>query len=145
MRENQCRSPKDPRTGSFALCVTGVGEGKVTYLTGWRAGIRGIGARRFWDDFSIDGELGPEYPVKDAVCSLCLQREIGPRAQADYTFVLAWHFPNRTPEYCGSEATKGDQRTIIGNHYCTRVSDTLQAAEHAAHQLPSPDTPMHKL
>ena len=140
MLENPFSSPKDPLTGSFALCVSGVGEGKVTYLTGWRAGIRGTGARRFWDDFSSDGELGPEHPVKDAVCSLCLQREIGPRAQADYTFLLAWHFPNRTPEYCGWEAPKGDERTIIGNHYCTRFSDAWQAAEHAASHLPDLET-----
>lgn len=134
--ENPFRSPTDPFAGSFALCVTDVGDGKLTHLTGWRAGIRGTGARRFWDDFSEDGELGPEPPVKDAVCSLCLQREIGPGAQADFTFLLAWRFPNRTPELCGWQAPKGDERTIIGNYYCSRFENAWQAAEHAASRLP---------
>ena len=75
MLENPFRSPKDPLTGSFALCVSGVGDGKVTYLTGWRAGIRGTGARRFWDDFSSDG-AGPEHPVRRGVLALS-RAEIG--------------------------------------------------------------------
>src|SRR4029078_13206039 len=40
MLEDPFGSPKDSLTGSFALWVRGVGEGKVKSVTGWRAGIR---------------------------------------------------------------------------------------------------------
>jgi non-lysosomal glucosylceramidase len=47
------------------------------------------------DDFSDDGQLGPE------------------------AFVLAWRFPNRTPAWSGWTAP-GEEHATIGNHYCTR-------------------------
>ena len=54
----------DPLAGSFALSVVAPGGGKVTWLRGWRGGTRWrIGPLFFWDDFSADGELGPEDAV----------------------------------------------------------------------------------
>ena len=47
--------------------------------------------------------------------ALCLGRTIAPGAHADYTFLLAWHFPNRTPRRCGWSAAPGDEDTLIGN------------------------------
>ncbi len=89
----------------------------------------------FWDDFSADGELGPEAASRDAVGALCLQRTIESGDKADYTFVLAWHFPNRTPRRCGWTAPKGEEDTVIGNHYATRFSNAWEAAEYAAKNL----------
>ena len=66
----------------------------------------------FWDDFSADGELGPEPEQRSAVGALCLNRTIAPGAHADFTFLLAWHFPNRTPRRCGWTAPKGDEDTL---------------------------------
>ena len=65
----------------------------------------------FWDDFSADGELGPEPDERSAVGARCLQREIAAGAHADFTFLLAWHFPNRTPDRCGWAAPKGEEDT----------------------------------
>ena len=127
----------DPMAGSFALCVLGRGEGKLTYLRGWHGGSRWrVGPQAFWDDFSADGEVGPEAPVRDTVGSLCLAREIGSRQEAEFTFLLAWHFPNRTPQGCGWTPVKGEERAVIGNYYCTRFSDAWKAAEYAAVKLP---------
>jgi len=127
----------DPLMGSFALCVVEPGGGKVSWLRGWRGGTRWrIGPLLFWDDFSSDGELGPEDAVRDSVGSLCLTREIVPRAAADYTFLLSWHFPNRTPARCGWTAVKGEEKTVIGNWYSKRFADAWQAAEYAAANLP---------
>jgi len=137
MMRNPFLGAAEPMAGSFALALLGRGDGKVTYLRGWRGGSRWrVGPQSFWDDLSADAELGPEAPVKDSVGSLCLTREIAPRKDAEYTFLLAWHFPNRTPQGCGWSPVKGDEKTVIGNHYCTRFADAWKAAEYAAGKLP---------
>ncbi len=128
----------DPLKGSFALCVLGTGEGQLTYLRGWRGGTRWrVAPLLFWDDFTADGQLGPEPAVRTETGSVCLRREIPAGAAADYTFLLAWHFPNRTPRRCGWRAPKGDEDTVIGNHYCTRFADAWEAARYAASRLPA--------
>ena len=50
----------DPLAGSFALCLLGAGDGKVSYLRGWPQAKWWASPLLFWDDFSTDGELGPE-------------------------------------------------------------------------------------
>ena len=136
LMNNPFLTKTDALKGSFTLAAL-TGEGtKVSYLRGWRAGSRWrVGPLAFWDDFSGDGELGPETPLKDTVGSLCIRREIGARSEADYTFLLAWHFPNRTPERSGWRAPKGQERAVIGNHYSTRFPDSWPAAEYAASHL----------
>src|SRR5437763_563159 len=100
-------APYEGSSGLGAANVPGLprlarGDGKLTYLRGWRGGTRWrVGPQMFWDDFSADGELGPEAPVKDTVASLCLTRDIPARKDAEFTFLLSWHFPNRTPQGCG--------------------------------------------
>lgn len=127
----------DPVAGSLALCVLGDGKGGVTYLRGWPRAKWWASPLLFWDDFSEDGRLGPEPAQHNAVGSICMQRDIGPGAEAEYTFLLAWHFPNRTAAWCGWSAPKGDENTIIGNYYAKRFGDAWQAAEYAAAKLPS--------
>ncbi|MEN6606912.1 MAG: GH116 family glycosyl-hydrolase, partial [Bryobacteraceae bacterium] len=133
---NPFLAASDAFAGSFALAVLGQGAGKVSYLRGWsQQRWAWTGALLFWDDFSADGELGPEAAVRDTTGSLCLKREIEAGAEADYTFLLSWHFPNRTPERCGWTAPKGEEKTVIGNHYCSRFADAWKAAEYAAGHL----------
>ena len=107
----------------------------MTYLRGWPRVKWWASPLLFWDDFSDDGQLGPEAAERNAVGSICMQREIAPGAEAEYTFVLAWHFPNRTPAWCGWTAPQGEENTIIGNYYCQRFRDAWQAAEYAAANL----------
>jgi uncharacterized protein (DUF608 family) len=126
-----------PLAGSMAVCVLGVGDGKLTYLRGWPQAKWWASPLMFWDDFSSDGQLGPEVNERNSVGSLCLQREIAPGAEQDYTFVLAWHFPNRTPAGCGWTAPSGEADAIIGNYYCQRFRDAWQAAEYLAANLAS--------
>ncbi|MFN7999214.1 MAG: GH116 family glycosyl-hydrolase [Bryobacteraceae bacterium] len=124
-----------PETGTIALCAVRP-EGKVTYLRGWPNQKWWSSPLLFWDDFSGDGELGPEPADRKPIGSVCLQQEIAPGAEAVYTYLLAWHFPNRTPAHCGWDAPKGDENTIIGNYYCTRFAGAWQAAEFTADHLP---------
>jgi len=126
----------DPHAGSFALCVLDPGGGRVSYLRGWPAAKWWASPMFFWDDFTEDGLLGPEAGKRTATGALCLQREIAAGADASYTFMLAWHFPNRTAAWSGWTAPKGHENDVIGNYYCTRFSDAWAAAQHAARELP---------
>jgi uncharacterized protein (DUF608 family) len=134
--KNPFAAKADPLSGSFTLAILGANDAQVTYLRGWRSGSGWrVGPLAFWDDFSRDGQLGAEAPVKDAVGSLCVKREIGARAEAEFTFVLAWHFPNRTPERCGWRAPKGQEKAVIGNWYTTKFADSWAVAQYLATNL----------
>ena len=126
----------DPHQGSFALCVLQPGNGRVSYLRGWPAAKWWASPMLFWDDFTEDGQLGPEAEKRSAVGALCLSREIPAGGDATYTFLLAWHFPNRTAAWSGWDAPKGHEEDNLGNYYCTRFPDAWAAAQHAAQALP---------
>jgi non-lysosomal glucosylceramidase len=132
---NPSLSNADPGTGSFALAVLNPGAGEVTIWRGWPAGRWWNSPLLFWDDFSNDGALGPEPADRDVVGAVCLKRKIAAGAEAEYTFLLSWNFPNRTPERCGWQAPKGHEKTVIGNWYSTRFPDAWSAAEYAAANL----------
>ena len=137
LMRNPFLGASDPMAGSFAVSALAAPDAKITYLRGWRGGTRWrVGPLLFWDDFSSDGELGPEAAVRDTVGSLSVQRTIPAGKSADFTFFLSWHFPNRTPHGSGWSAPKGDENTVIGNYYCTRFADAWAAAEYTAAHLP---------
>src|SRR5579883_1395625 len=126
----------DPQKGSFVLGVVGAASGRVSYLRGWPAARWWTSPLLFWDDFSHDGELGPEASKRNLVGSICLQRVIEPAHKSEYTFLFAWHFPNRTSGWSGWSAPKGHEDDILGNYYCTRFSDAWVAAEDFVKRLP---------
>src|ERR1019366_1689669 len=130
----------DPLKGSFALTALDPANAHVTYLRGWQRDRWWNSPMLFWDDFSADGELGPEPEARSGVGALCLSRTLAPGAHADFTFLLAWHFPNRTPRRCGWNAPKGDENPLLGNHYPPRFADAWAAAEYAATHLDALET-----
>ncbi|HEV2500557.1 MAG TPA: GH116 family glycosyl-hydrolase [Terriglobia bacterium] len=136
LMRNPFLAASHPLSGSFALAMLGTDEGKLTYLRGWPSARWWESPLLFWDDFSADGVLGPEAGARTAVGAICLQREIPARGEAEFTFLLAWHFPNRTPARCGWSAPKGHENDIIGNYYCARFNDAWAAASYAAEHLP---------
>jgi uncharacterized protein (DUF608 family) len=125
----------DPLKGSFVLAALDPAGARITYLRGWERSRWWNSPMFFWDDFSADGELGPEAKDLGTVGALSLGRSIAAHAHADFTFLLAWRFPNRTPRRCGWSAPKGDEDTLIGNHYATRFPDAWAAAEYTAANL----------
>jgi uncharacterized protein (DUF608 family) len=137
LMRNTAIPESDPLAGSFALSVMNSGTGKLTYVRGWRSAKWWASTLLFWDSFKRSGELAPEAPGRNQVGTLSLKREIAPRGEAEYVFLLSWRFPNRTAEWSGWLAPKGDEKALLGNHYCARFADAWQAAEYAARNLSS--------
>jgi len=127
----------DALKGSFVLAALDSAGGTLTHLRGWQRSAWWNSPMFFWDDFSADGELGPESNDPGPVGALSLSRTVAPGAHADYTFLLAWHFPNRTPRRCGWSSAPGDEDVLIGNHYAARFADAWSAAGHVAANLPA--------
>ncbi|HEY3442219.1 MAG TPA: GH116 family glycosyl-hydrolase [Paludibaculum sp.] len=119
--------------GTMALAA--LGDGEVSIWRGWPKGRWWNSPMLFWDEFSTKGRLEAEPEPRNAVGAVCFRKEIAAGAEAEFTFVLAWHFPNRTPERCGWHASKGDEKTVIGNWYCQQHADAWAAAEALARNL----------
>ena len=125
---------QDPLKGSFALCLLDAGPDRVTHLRGWEPGRWWNSPMLFWDDFCEDGELGPEPAAQNAVGALCLQRTIAPRRDEGLHVPAGLAFSQSHAASCGWSAPKGDENTVIGNHYCTRFHDAWEAAEYTRQQ-----------
>lgn len=137
LMRNPFLSASDPLAGTFALALVDPGaDGTVTCLKGWPSRQWWEGPLLYWDDFSSDGKLNSQSPAATPIGSLCLQHAIPAGAEREYTFLLAWHFPNRTAKRSGWTAPKGHENDLIGNYYCTRFADAWKAAEYAAARLP---------
>ncbi len=127
---------ESPLAGSLAMSILGPEGGRVTVLRGWPRAKWWASPLLFWDDFSDDGNLGPEADEHNSVGSICLQKEIDPGKETEFTFLFTWHFPNRTPEWCGWVAPKGEESRNIGNYCAARFKDAWEVAEHTASKLP---------
>ena len=125
-----------PKSGTFALAAMPEPGIEVTRWRGWPEGGWWNSPLHFWDAFSAEGRLGPEPNAYNAVGAVCQQTTIAPGQSAHFTFLLAWHFPNRTPAWCGWSAPPGKENTIIGNFYCTRFKDAWEAVAYTAANLP---------
>ncbi len=110
----------DPMRGTVALAALRQPGVDMSYWRGWPQGRWWNSPMLFWDAFSANGELGPEPETRNAVGVVLQRATIAPRQSQTFTFLLAWHFPNRTPDWCGWDAPKGKGGTSIGNYYATR-------------------------
>jgi non-lysosomal glucosylceramidase len=130
----------DPMHGSFVLAAIPEENTSVTHWRGWPKEAWWTAPLLFWDEFSEHGQLGTEPTPHNAVGALCQQRTIPPGQSRTITFLLAWHFPNRTPDWCGWDAPPGKGNTLIGNYYATRFQDAWDAAQYTATHLPQLET-----
>jgi uncharacterized protein (DUF608 family) len=134
--QNPALDKGDVENGSFTLAILNASDAHFSYLRGWPAGRWWNSPLLFWDDFSSDGELGPQPNHPGPVGAVCLKRDLAPWQETEYAFLLAWHFPNRTPKRCGWTAPKGHEDDNIGNWYATRFADAWEVAEYALAHLP---------
>ncbi len=123
--------------GSIALAAQTQAGVEVSHWRGWPQGRWWNAPMLFWDAFSLNGQLGPEPEQRNAVGVVLQSATIAPHRSQDFTFILAWHFPNRTPDVCGWQAPKGMGGTRIGNYYATRFADAWEAADYTATHLAS--------
>src|SRR5205823_5406781 len=64
--------------GTFAIAVMNAAAGRYSALRGWPAGRWWNSPLLFWDDFTSDGELGPETETPGPVGAVCLKQQIAP-------------------------------------------------------------------
>lgn len=132
---NPALATDDPMRGTFVLATLRDSAARITNWRGWPKARWWNAPMFFWDAFSLHGALMDEPADFGTVGALCMQRSIAPSSTATFTFILAWHFPHRTPGWCGWTAPKGEESTVIGNYYCTRFKDAWDAAQYTANHL----------
>jgi non-lysosomal glucosylceramidase len=137
LMSNPGLAQEDPMHGTFALGVLPGKEARTTHWRGWPKKGWWSAPMLYWDAFSRDGELLNEPAPFNTVGALCQQQSIAPGGSAEFTFLLAWHFPNRTPDRCGWTAPAGEGNAVIGNYYATKFKDAWEVAEYTATNLPS--------
>lgn len=135
LMQNPGLRPEDAMTGSIALAAVPGRSGALSYWTGWPAGRWWNSPLLFWDQFSKHGELGNQPEPHNSVGALCVQQTIPPGDSASFLFLLGWHFPNRTPDWCGWDAPPGEGHTVIGNYYATRFRDAWEAVVYISRNL----------
>ena len=124
--------------GTLAL----VAEGEGTHRTAWHcAGGWNTNILAFWDDFSEDGALadppaGVAHREARPHASVARRIVLAPGEEASITFLLAWHFPNRTAGGCGWQAGEGDAPESVGNYYATQFTDAWDVAAQVFPRLP---------
>lgn len=125
----------DPMQGTFVLAAMAGSGASFSHWLGWPRSPWWNSPMLFWDAFSHDGALLEEPAEPGLVGSLCVRNSIAPKSSATFTFVLAWHFPHRTPDWCGWQAPEGEGGTVIGNYYCTRFKDAWDVAKYMVENL----------
>lgn len=133
--DNPALAAADPMQGTIALAALNVSGAAISCWQGWPQGKWWTPPLLFWDRFSAHGDLGPEPDPHNEVGVVSIQQTIAPGQTASFSFLLGWHFANRTPDWCGWAAPKGHGGDVIGNYYATRFADAWQALEHTAAHL----------
>ena len=124
----------DPMRGSFVLAAL---DSSAEVLPRWPGKSWFDPQEHFWfGNFSRTGALGSSSDPSIPVASVSIRQQIPAGATRSFRFLLAWHFPNRTPKSIGWDAPKGEENTLIGNHYCTRFADAWAVAQYASSNLP---------
>ena len=126
-----------PQAGTIALVTT---HDRVSYRRRWARKQWNNDILAFWDDFSEDGKLDdPGPPATDDKstqhASLAASCTIPARGETAITFVLCWHFPNRTAQVCGWDTGNKENPGRVGNHYATKFKDAWAVAQAVASQL----------
>lgn len=138
--EHHCPGwPADADTwGSLALGL--LDPVSPTVRTRWADLSWGGHLLDFWTDLHDDGDVTEPDPevASIPVASVADRRTLEPGATTSFTFVLAWHFPNRRAwgrQANGPLATDADD-VLIGNHYCHQYPNAWSVVEHFANELP---------
>jgi uncharacterized protein (DUF608 family) len=125
----------DAMQGSFALAALSAADASIEVLPSWRAGWH-VGSQHFWfESFGKIGRLGAPVEPSTPVGSVSIRQSVPGQGTRHFRFLLAWHFPNRTPARCGWDAPKGKENVLLGNFHCTQFKDAWAVAEHVSANL----------
>ena len=128
--------PKAEAWGNLALCL--IDPVAPSYRLHWTRDQWGGAILDFWDDLLADGRLDdrPDHQENAPVASVAAEpRELEPGASTEFSFLVAWHFPNR---YCWNvPEEKRTDEDRIGNYYTTPATDAWEAARKVASQFAS--------
>ena len=93
--------PTLPQWGTMALTVLGQRASAVSYRTAWAEKGWGDSMLDFWEDFLADGRLEERQQVNEGApkATLAARVTVPARGTKSVTFLLTWHFPNRTTWY----------------------------------------------
>jgi uncharacterized protein (DUF608 family) len=133
---NPALAAGDPMQGSFVLAALHPFS-SVQLGPRWHGKSWFDPQELFWfDDFSKNGSISSSADPSIPVASVAPILAIPAGQTRSFRFLLAWHFPNRTPKSIGWDAPKGEENTLIGNHYSTRFADAWAVAQYASSNLP---------
>jgi uncharacterized protein (DUF608 family) len=93
----------------------------------------------FWETFEREGTFEPvdraEKSLRTTVdgdiyedafpATVCSRVKLPPEKSVTRTFVIAWRFPNRTPERCGWAASDACGDEVVGNYYAEQFDDAV--------------------
>jgi len=124
-----------PGFGSMALATTHTG--KRSYLTHWLRGEHWDDLQAFWDDFAKDGHIqsdtkGVSADGEAEHGSLAASATIAPGKSESFTFLIAWHFPNRTYD---RNPVGSPQHFNLRNWYADQFPDAWSVARYTADNL----------
>ena len=125
----------------------------VTTRTAWADISWGDTLADYWEDLADDGRLDERERggVDKPIGSLAVSHRLAPRSERAFTFLLAWHFPNRmtwTPESGMPWVLDEGPGTLdrptgepnpdrVGNHYATLYADAWHVVGRTAEELPA--------
>jgi uncharacterized protein (DUF608 family) len=128
--------------GTMVLATTET-EG-ISHKTCWRAENWRRPFLHFWDDLAEDGRLDDSSEGEDDAYgfgSLAASATLAPGEERAFTFLIAWHFPNRyswaqDKEYVSGGDKKLDPSCRIGNYYAEQYADAWDVACRESARLP---------
>ena len=128
----EMQDAQDENYGNFSIAI--LNPQNPTHRTSWANITWKDSLLDMWDDFLDDGSFD-ERSSQGAkpVGSLSDKREIKPGETQEFTFLISWYFPNRRAWSIEGEDGSSPPGTnigkyselVIGNHYTTRFSDSL--------------------
>ena len=115
----------------------------VSYLGNWADNAWWDSLYDFWNDFSDDGELTPNRPVrgkayytpqdKMPMGSLCIKKMIPQGEKIEFPFILSWYHPNRIKKW-DQDCPVSNEHPIIRNYYA-KFGNAVKSAGYLAENL----------
>ena len=127
--------PSAPGFGSMALATTH--RGRLSHLTHWLRGEHWDDMHAFWDDFTDDGVVrgdarGVSAEGEAEHGSLVPSAVIAPGRSQAFTFMIAWHFPNRAYD---RNPVNWPQKFRLRNWHTDRFADAWSVVRYVAENL----------